>query len=182
MRGQYGGGKGIDWLGRVDAYRCCDPDGLPSLWTPEHVMVRMVDAYEVLSRSPAKIYPQAFGNAWPTILRDFADLTDTQARRNRADEFLWEAPKRPQPIELSRMAEAFAWPMEHLADYPLMTDAVTLYAFSKAMGRDLEPILRRRREGSRDDKVRNEKTLTKWRRRGCEVIAARLDAAQTPVR
>lgn len=178
---QRGFGGEIDWLGRLDAYRGCDADDLPAIWTPEHVLIRMVDAYEVLSRTPARIYPQAFGNAWPTILLNEMERRDLERVQEKEDA-LQRQLARPSSHDLSRMQEALAWPMLHLGDFPLMADAVTLYAFAKATGRDLAPVLRRRRLAAADNQCRSRYILDKWRKRACEVIAAALNRAETPIR
>jgi hypothetical protein len=171
----------IDWLGRLDAYRGSDPDDLPLIWTPEHVMVRLVDAYEVLARAPARIYPKAYGNAWPAILLNDIERRDLERVEDR-EAALRRQLARPSAHDLSRMSEALAWPMEHLAGFPLMADAVTLYAFAKAKGLELAPILHRRKIASADNRCRTRKALDKWRKRGAEIIAAGLNHLDIPVR
>jgi hypothetical protein len=118
---------------------------LPSQWTPEHVVQRMIQAFEVLARMPGRVGPMSKSGHWPSILREFADLVDAQSTTNKAAEFWAGRGDRVSSIEASMMDEALAWPMVHLAGLPLMADALTLHCWCQAAGREIEPLLRRRR-------------------------------------
>jgi hypothetical protein len=70
----------------------------------------------------------------------------------------------PSALDLSRMAEALAWPMTYLADHPLQSDALLLFCMGQAYrGFEINPVLKNRREtaalfawakaSSREDKI-----------------------------
>ncbi|WP_454813795.1 DUF6362 family protein [Labrys neptuniae] len=106
-------------------------------WTPELVMERMVEAFETLRRVPASVGPKAFGNGWPAVIHDLADMIH------------WEPGKEPRRLppslaQITRMEEALAWPSQFLADQPLAADALNLWAMCKAWGRSIDGVLQGR--------------------------------------
>lgn len=113
-------------------------------WTPEEqIEERLVEAFEILRRLGGTIGPKAFGSNWPNILREFSDLVDPQAFTQAQDEF-WKGRTRPGKLDISRMEEALGWVPQYLGDDPKMADAVNLWAFSLAWGRNISAILRDR--------------------------------------
>jgi hypothetical protein len=60
-----------------------EPPVAPERWTAEWVGVRLVQAMSVVRRTPGRVGPRAFGNAWPAIVQDFDELVD-QERLERA--------------------------------------------------------------------------------------------------
>lgn len=69
----------------------------------------------------------------------YLDQKDANEKKNTLRES-----ERPTKDEISRMEEALSWPMQHLADDPKMADALTLWAFAKAWGRNITGMLRER--------------------------------------
>jgi hypothetical protein len=143
---------------------------IPSVWTPAHVQARLVEAFDVLKRTPARIGPATGGNGWPQIVRDFAELIDEekyadalatgQSRtiegmldlmEQEAKEILTREAhadlarsKLPTALEASKADEALAWGMEHLQGAPLQSHALHFWALCQAMNWKAAPILRKR--------------------------------------
>ncbi len=137
-------GMADDLRSRLDALG--DDEGIPSAWTPEHVGKRLIEAYEVLSRSGARVKPKQFGNGWPAMVHEFADMVDAQARLLAEKEKAQVRAARPTADELSRMEEALRWPMDHLAHRPLAADALMFWTYAKATGRDQDGMLGHRKK------------------------------------
>jgi hypothetical protein len=119
---------------------------IPTEWTPEHVGARMVEAFEILSRSGGRVGPGKFGNAWPEMLIEFADRTDAQARALAEKEWQETRGSVPSSDEVSRMNEALRWPMDHINGMVLASDALMLWAYAKATGRDMDGMLHQRKK------------------------------------
>lgn len=119
---------------------------IPKEWTPEHVGVRLIEAFEVLSRSGARVGPGRVGNGWPAMVHEFADMVDAQARLLAEKEKQHARAARPTSDEVSRMYEALAWPMAFLADKALASDSLTLWAYARATGRDMDGMLSHRKK------------------------------------
>lgn len=120
--------------------------GIPSSWTPEHVQVRLVEAFEILSRSGTRVGPRQHANGWPAMVHEFADLVDAQARAIAEKEKQQDRAARPTADELSRMNEALAWPLHHLDGRPLQSDALMLWAYATALDRDMAAMLHQRKK------------------------------------
>lgn len=81
-----------------------DDDGtLPAVWTPEHVALRLVEAFRIDKRLPRVASPKAPGSAHPQM--EYSDEEKAE----------WETipydPSRsyPTPTELTTMEECFEW-------------------------------------------------------------------------
>jgi hypothetical protein len=118
-----------------------DNMSLPAIWTPEHVQERLVSAIDVLWRTVGKIGPRQHANAWPEMLAEFTEVERFQAERNR----FFESRPRPTGEEISLSEHALDWSMRFLPDAPLQRDAIWLWAMGKALGREVSPILRKRK-------------------------------------
>lgn len=119
---------------------------IPLSWTPEHVQNRMVEAFDILMRSGTRVGPGRHGNGWPAMIHEFSDLVDAQARAIAEKEKQQARAARPTADELSRMNEALAWPMNHLDGLPLQADALMLWAYATAAGRDMAAMLHHRKK------------------------------------
>jgi hypothetical protein len=128
---------------RVDAIGEGD---VPNEWTPEHVGVRLIEAFEILRRSGGRVGPRQHANGWPAMVHEFADLVDAQARMLAEKEKAHARAVRPTADEVSRMNEALRWPMAYLRGRPLAADALMIWAYAHAAGRELEPLLHRRKK------------------------------------
>jgi hypothetical protein len=120
---------------RLDAYAA---DGTALFWTPEIVGVRMLEAYEVLSRIPLNWRPAQPSTAWPAIRQEWADLLDPEAYENARAQ---ERRDPPSAHEMSRMEEAIQWPMLHLKALPLHADALMVWAGCLATGQSMRKKL-----------------------------------------
>jgi len=138
-------GMADDLRSRIDALGG-DETGIPAAWTPEHVGVRLIEAYEVLSRSGGRILPARYGNGWPAMVHEFADMVDAQARALAEKDKQAARAARPTSDELSRMEEALRWPMDHLDGRPLAADALMFWTYAKATGRDMDGMLHHRKK------------------------------------
>jgi hypothetical protein len=136
-------GLANDLRSRIDAL---GENEIPTAWTPEHVGVRLIEAFEVLSRSGVRVGPGAYGNGWPAMVHEFADMVDAQARALAEKEKQQARAARPTADELSRMNEALAWPMAYLDGKPLQSDALMLWAYASATGRDMAGMLNHRKK------------------------------------
>jgi hypothetical protein len=125
---------------------------VPDIWTPEHVLHRMVLAYEVLARLHERTGPQQFKVAWPEIVHDAEDrlslvsshivmdmdsgdyreeTMDERDHRLSADVINeWERNNPPTPREMTLMNEAFGWPGRYL----LKPIFITRWAARRAKG------------------------------------------------
>lgn len=140
-------GLADDLRRRIDALG--EPEtGIPASWTPEHVGARLIEAYEVLSRSGGRILPARYGNGWPAMVHEFADMVDAQARMLAEKEKAQARAARPTSDELSRMEEALRWPMDHLDGRPLAADALMFWTYAKATGRDQDGMLHHRKKAA----------------------------------
>jgi len=120
--------------------------GIPAAWTPEHVQARLVEAFDILARSGTRVGPRQHANGWPAMVHEFADLVDAQARAIAEKEKQQERAARPTADELSRMNEALTWPLRHLDGRPLQSDALMLWAYATALGRDMSAMLHARKK------------------------------------
>lgn len=136
-------GSVSDLRSRIDAM---GEDEIPTAWTPEHVGARLIEAFEVLSRSGARVGPGRYVNGWPAMVHEFADMVDAQARALAEKERQQARAARPTADELSRMSEALAWPMAYLDGKPLQSDALMLWAYASATGRDMAGMLNHRKK------------------------------------
>lgn len=119
---------------------------IPTAWTPEHVQNRMIEAFDILARSGTRVGPRQHANGWPAMIHEFADLVDAQARALAEKERQQERGSRPTAEELSRMNEALKWPMTYLDGKPLQSDALMLWAYATALGRDMAAMLHHRKK------------------------------------
>lgn len=179
-------GPADDLASRIEAIGEGD---IPTSWTPEHVQNRMVEAFDILARSGARVGPRQHANGWPEMLREFADDVDTQAREAAAKEKLERSSSVPTSDEISRMNEALAWPMAYLDGKPMQADALMLWAYATALGRDMAAMLhqRKKRATARADEIMRRanaaphgadcRSLSDQWRAALRIIAARETAA-----
>lgn len=124
-----------------------EDDPTPTIWTPAHVQIRLVAAFDVLRRSAMTIGPREFGTAWPAIVQEIpalAELEEWVQRRLEWEQDVDERASRPTSAEIDMAEEALGWGLEYLRDAPLLADALHLYALSKALRLNMAKLLRRR--------------------------------------
>ena len=121
-------------------------DETPTQWTPEHVGKRLTEAFDVLSRYSVRVGPKKYGNGWPAMIHEFSDMVDAQARALADKERQQAITSRPTSDEVSRMDEALRWSMNYLADLPMPADALMLWAYAKALHRDMDGMLHQRKK------------------------------------
>lgn len=120
------------------------PYETPREWTADHVMMRMIWAFEALGRVNMKIGPAGYGSGWPQYVHDFADQvaqetpaegeTESQAEMRRKGE---RRPIRlpPSAHELSMMEEALVWPARYLKVVKPQDNSIGFWAVCRARGR-----------------------------------------------
>ncbi|MCV9940934.1 hypothetical protein OIU35_31675 [Boseaceae bacterium BT-24-1] len=118
---------------------------IPLEWTPEHVGARLIEAYETLRESGGRVGPKAFGNGWPEMMREFADLVDPDAQKNHAAERS-SSRNRPSSEAISRMTEALAWPRRFLDGELMLADSLMLWTYARAHELDMERLLHSRKK------------------------------------
>jgi len=114
-----------------------NPDVVPRLWTPAHVMLRMTEAFEVLRRSGVQAGPGQARGFWPAIIQQFEDLRELQAWRERQEQMARESGddrKRPSLDECTNRDKALRWQWTYLSGHSLASDAFGLAAYSTACG------------------------------------------------
>lgn len=94
------------------------PYEIPSRWTAEHVMVRMIWAFETLARMRIKVGPKGYGRGWPAYVHEWADLVaqeETEAAEVKRRTFeRRDVILPPSARDVSLMEEAFQWPPKYL--------------------------------------------------------------------
>lgn len=136
-----------EFISRLDAFDGVgEDDALPRTWTPEHVHARLVEAFKVVVWTPDTTLGMLAGerSAWPTVLREFSDLVDGDAREQARKDWVRNRIT-PGPLDLSKMREAFEWPLRYLrgAD-PMQGDALLLHTCCIARRWSIAEALRER--------------------------------------
>jgi hypothetical protein len=153
----------------IEAY--AEEGDIPAIWTPEHVTYRLVEVFDVLRRTPMRYLPKVYGNAWPTMVREYSDMVDTEklaealvtgqtvtargmvqdaeaeARRIAEQEAAEEVERKskiPLPDEVSRAEEAMCWSMTYLQRRPMQADGLQAWAFCTAGNIPIDVFLRAR--------------------------------------
>jgi len=155
-----------------------EEEHLPDRWVPEHVGVRIIDAFRTLSMLPGPRGPKSFGTAWPAYQHEWSDLMAQaeagsikarQAERNRQG-----SKAQPSFVDVTRMEAALYWPAHYIADaWNDWRFAVNFCSMAFAFERDLDWVAGRK--GGDCDL---------WRSRylsGCDVIARGLIADRIAV-
>lgn len=80
---------------------------VPSRWTPAHVLHRMAEAYRVIHYTVTRPGPRGMHAAWPSMLREWADLVDESLRERIAGDHERRIRKgeRPSPIDWRRQVD-----------------------------------------------------------------------------
>jgi hypothetical protein len=118
----------------------------PSSWTPDHVAVRLVDAFRTLDRLPRPRGPRAAGNHWPTYRLEWADRLAQaelpEAERKERDKRRNALAFTPTGAEIARMDVVLDWLRllrEHDAS---LATIIALWALRAARRRSVRAICR----------------------------------------
>ena len=146
---------------------------VPSIWTPEWVMARLIASMEVVHKTAGRIGPAKVGTAWPSILREWADLVDDvtkerliyRSSRMRGRPINWESEvdpqtkrllqddaeetqrqrgNRPTSLEIELSDEAMGWCARYLGDTVMAGNALQTWAWCQARGASVAAVLRLR--------------------------------------
>lgn len=136
---------------------------LPSVWTPEHVVRRIVHALRVLQHTPVKGGPSTRTGGWPPALLAAAQARDAWFRSNVPQHIMnnLEEPisydkdalddkgnpiprfarDLPSRYDVALMEEALTWPLSHLSE-PIQADALSIYCLGLASRSfEVQPLL-----------------------------------------
>jgi hypothetical protein len=90
---------------------------VPDRWSVVHVMDRLEEAWQTLSRMPVATRPRGYANAMPAYAYDRFDL-NAQLETHELERSI-RAKNRvtvpPTPDEVTRMDQAFGWPVTYLS-------------------------------------------------------------------
>jgi hypothetical protein len=129
----------------------------------------MVEALRTVQRMPMSFGPQAYGNVWPKIEREYSDYVQY------ADDEEWKADQRaefnrirpnPSREDITRMEIAIAWPARYLRDVPQLLRTVQMVAVVRMRHGHNERAAKRLRLPGR--------LARRWNREGLDLIAAGL--------
>jgi len=157
-------------------------------WTPDIVMVRLIDAYVTIERLPAQDRRRV-GNGWPNMLMfdtaseafgfELSDLTfnggESMAviRETRRDDILRDAKRAVRADAISMAMEAMRWPIEVISD-EAKRECLIAYATCRARNREWTKVL-----AARNERVPKEKTVLRlksyrWNEQSCQRISDHL--------
>lgn len=116
----------------------------PATWTPDHVMLRMIWAFDTLRRMRIRTGPGGYGSGWPGYVHEYADLVaqeqSLEAERKRRKYQDRDPILPPSQHDVSLMEEAFGWPLKHLDWTPVawLDDPVHLlrWSYRRSQGRN----------------------------------------------
>lgn len=130
------------------------PYQLPDTWTPDHVMNRLVWAFDAFWCLPGKSGPAGYGSCWPAYIHDTADInsqmsnipgeTDVERDERLAEYARWEDARRkirPDAHQVDLMDEAFQWPLHHLGGESADGIQIVQWAAKTSRGYELDDIL-----------------------------------------
>lgn len=114
------------------------PYETPDRWTPDHVMMRMVQAFETLARMRVKTGPKGYGSGWPSYVHDWEDLL-AQEETEAAEQARKKYQSRdvilpPDSHSVSMMEEAFIWPVRYLSGAGRKTVFIVEWAMFTSRG------------------------------------------------
>lgn len=105
------------------------PDYVPERWTPEHVQLRMIRAYETVHLIVSRPGPGSARGFWPGIKRDRAEIEDVEFGIGTAI-LRGEVDRRPTMVGskseatarlIAEMERALRWPALHVSNRHLRT-------------------------------------------------------------
>lgn len=150
------------------------PYEAPPQWTADHVMMRMIWAFDTLRRMRMRTGPGGYGQGWPSYVHEYSDLVaqeeSLEAERKRRKYQDADPVLPPSQHDVSLMEEAFSWPLAHLDWTPGLSDYSPLYLVSWAW----------RRSAGREESRRH--GVIDLVRAEAECVARALHLAGAPVR
>lgn len=151
--------------------------GAPAAWTPEHVDVRLTEAFEILLTLPIRIGPAAMKSLMPAFAYSKEDLEGQRegggADVIRAHKRLTRARGTATIAEISRMEAALGWPLAYLRHDSAIAKAVTRSSFLKAVKRE--------EKKTHHELGVSRRTFFRYRLKGLQIIAGGLNLSGTPV-
>lgn len=94
------------------------PYETPSSWTADHVMLRLIWAFDTLRKLRFRTGPGGYGRGWPAYVHEYKDLLaqeqSLEAERKRRKYQDRDPILPPSQHDVSLMEEAFGWPLKYL--------------------------------------------------------------------
>lgn len=115
-------------------------DVVPDKWTPDHLSVRLVEAFETMGRMPRPAGPRQPGNQGPSYNHDHADIAGRLADPLTRKDFYEERNNRklmPTMLEIGRMEQCLEFLRRYDGVDSLGARVLTRWAFAKATGRQV---------------------------------------------
>ena len=132
--------------GGPETWDAPDDPSLPPLWTPEHVALRLVEAFRTLDKMPRPRGPRAAGNHWPAHRLEWADHVSQaelpDAERRDRDAKRNALAFRPSGTAIAQMDVALDWLRalrDHQANLALV---MSFWALRAARRRSVRAICR----------------------------------------
>ena len=91
-----------------------DPEPLPPVWTARHVGARLVEAMDVLQRTPDRVGPKGYGAMWPAYRHESGELA-LQAGAGTLAMGRNVVVRVVNADEAARASEALTWPVQFLS-------------------------------------------------------------------
>ncbi|WP_342361375.1 hypothetical protein [Terrarubrum flagellatum] len=127
------------------------PDYVPERWTGEHVMLRLIKAFEILNLVMSAPGPRSPSGLWPGIRRERKEVEDVEYAIESAA-LRGEVDRRPTLVRaksditarmIHEMEHALYWPAQFVVDRNERRALLT-WAMAKAAKRDMTRICRKR--------------------------------------
>jgi hypothetical protein len=149
------------------------PEWIPPLWDGPHAGLRLIEAFKILARMPARRGPIFKSGYWPSAPMEWIDIVakeheypnDLDQAREAA--LQWSRTRnRCSAEEVGRMEAAIAWPARYLNHRPLVMRVVQSVAQLRSIGHESDKIARRLHKPAA--------TVRRTNRAGLDAIAAGL--------
>jgi hypothetical protein len=150
---------------------------LPSLWNPELVGKRLVQAFVTLDRLPRVWGPRKPGGQWPRTVTEWADqLAQAELEENERRTRQQAANRtviRPSAADITHMETAFTWLSELRVEDSGMALVTTLWALRAARGRSIKKLCAEKHWAPH--------TFFRKRAKALAIVAQALNARGVPV-
>lgn len=158
-------------------------------WTPDIVMVRLIDAYVTIERLPVKSFGGG-GNGWPNMLMfettseaykfELSDLLFNSGelmaviRETRRDDIIRDAKRAVRADAISMAMEAMRWPIEIIPDEE-KRECLVAYATCRARNREWTKVLAARNKRVPQEKAVLRPKSYRWNEQSCQRISDHLN-------
>ena len=130
---------------------------LPSVWTPEYVTERLLEAYDTIKLMPIKTGHGNITGAgyWPKVLREWQDAVGAEETRDKSEWSWGRGRTSPPAYKIQRMLDALGWGLRYLKGNEHEALYLTRWLLCKSMSWNFNRELKKRKWSE----------ATAWRRR-----------------